>query len=344
MFDSPANLPRISFGMIVLNGEPFIRYNLRALYPFAHEIIVVEGAVKAAAPIATQDGHSTDTTLETLKRFKEQEDPYDKIKIITRNGYWREKDEQSQAFAKIATGDYLWQIDVDEFYMPEDMQTIIERLAEPPKISAVSFIQLSFWGGFDYISDGWYLHQGGNHIHRVFRWGIGYRYSTHRPPTVLNSQGQDVRSINWLKGTDLARKNIWMYHYPLIFPKQVQEKSRYYDAANWVKRNKMSAWANDTFMNLQHPFHVHNVYDHVSWLEKFAGENPPQIKNLAADIKNGRLKIQTRQTDDIEKLLQSPFYRTGRLILKTLSPLRLSVYKYGRKVKRKLRLNRPMVT
>jgi len=35
---------RITFGMIVLNGEPCVLYNLRALYPFAHEIIVVEGA------------------------------------------------------------------------------------------------------------------------------------------------------------------------------------------------------------------------------------------------------------------------------------------------------------
>lgn len=27
--------PRVTFGMIVLNGEPFVRYNLRALYRFA---------------------------------------------------------------------------------------------------------------------------------------------------------------------------------------------------------------------------------------------------------------------------------------------------------------------
>src|SRR3546814_12365174 len=31
--------PRITFGMIVLNGEPFLRYNLRSLYPYAHQII-----------------------------------------------------------------------------------------------------------------------------------------------------------------------------------------------------------------------------------------------------------------------------------------------------------------
>jgi hypothetical protein len=64
------DLPKITFGIIVLNGEPFTRYCLRALYPFAHEILVVEGAAPAAAEAATPDGHSTDGTLETLYRFK----------------------------------------------------------------------------------------------------------------------------------------------------------------------------------------------------------------------------------------------------------------------------------
>ena len=39
------DLPRVTFGIIVLNGEPFTRYCLRALYAFAHEIIVVEGKI-----------------------------------------------------------------------------------------------------------------------------------------------------------------------------------------------------------------------------------------------------------------------------------------------------------
>ena len=94
------DLPKVTFGIIVLNGEPFTRYCLRSLYPFAHEIIVVEGAAPAAAKVATPDGHSTDGTLETLYRFKAEEDPEDKVVIITREGFWREKDEQSQAYAR----------------------------------------------------------------------------------------------------------------------------------------------------------------------------------------------------------------------------------------------------
>ena len=49
-----AALPKITFGIIVLNGEPFTRYNLRALYLFAHQIIVVEGASPMAAHMATR--------------------------------------------------------------------------------------------------------------------------------------------------------------------------------------------------------------------------------------------------------------------------------------------------
>ena len=119
------DMPKITFGMIVLNGQPFIRYNLRALYPFAHQIIVVEGASPGAANICTLDGHSTDGTSDALWDFKAHEDPEHKLTILTAqdegyaNGFWPgEKHEQSQAYAKRATGDYLWQVDVDEFYKP----------------------------------------------------------------------------------------------------------------------------------------------------------------------------------------------------------------------------------
>ena len=106
------SVAKVTFGIIVLNGEPFVRYNLRALYPLAHQIIVVEGAAPAAASIATPDGHSTDGTLEILRDFKVNEDPDNKLTIVTaedngyQNGFWPgEKYEQSQAYADRTTGD-----------------------------------------------------------------------------------------------------------------------------------------------------------------------------------------------------------------------------------------------
>jgi hypothetical protein len=49
----------ISFGIIALNAQPLLEYNLRALYPFAHQLLVVEGATEAARSLATEDGHSS---------------------------------------------------------------------------------------------------------------------------------------------------------------------------------------------------------------------------------------------------------------------------------------------
>ena len=259
--------PKITFGMIVLNGEPFIQYNLRALYPFAHQIIIVEGAAPAAAGIATLNGHSNDGTLEQLYDFQQHHDPAGKLVIVTAedeghpDGFWPgEKHEQSRAYAKRTTGDYIWQVDVDEFYRPEDMQTVIQLLEENPQITAVSFETRTFWGGFDYTTDGWYLRGGASLYHRLFKWRDGYTYSTHRPPTVCDKQKRDLRTIHWLRGGTLAKKGIYMYHYSLVFPKQVEEKSVYYGAASWARRSLATRWAQCAFTNLSWPFHVHNVY------------------------------------------------------------------------------------
>src|SRR5262249_32964648 len=78
-----ADDPKIPFGIIVLNGEPFTRRVLRSLSPFAHQIVVVEGAAPAAVNIATADGHSRDGTLDALRRFKAEEDPEGKVELVT---------------------------------------------------------------------------------------------------------------------------------------------------------------------------------------------------------------------------------------------------------------------
>ena len=69
MNSSTNNKPKITFGILILNGEPFTRYCLRAIYPYAHQIIIVEGAVKNALNISTEDGHSIDHTRQIIQDF-----------------------------------------------------------------------------------------------------------------------------------------------------------------------------------------------------------------------------------------------------------------------------------
>lgn len=336
----PSRLPRVTFGLIVLNGEPFVRYNLRALYPFAHQIIVVEGAVSAAACIATQDGHSTDGTLETLYRFKAEEDPDGKLEIVTKAAFWQEKKEQSQAFANRATGDYLWIVDIDEFYHAEDMREVLRMLQADPDIMAVFFKQITFWGGFEYTADGWYLRQrqgeGPGTVLRLCRWGPGYHYVAHRPVTIHDQHGQDVVHGNVLDGGRLAEQGLFMYHYSLVYPRQVQEKAEYYAQAAWANNPRMSEWAEAAFMRLRWPYRVHNVYRYPSWLARFEGRHPEQIEALRADIASGRVSVAMRPTDDIEALLRSRRYRVGRAVLKGLDPLARYAIRLRRHAKRRL--------
>src|SRR3989304_10265579 len=106
-------MTRVSFGILALNAQPFLEYNLRALYPFAYEIFVVEGAVKAAASLATPDGHSTDGTVQMLADFKGRRDPEKKLRIVSAadegytDGVWAGKDEMSRASAKDVTGNWM---------------------------------------------------------------------------------------------------------------------------------------------------------------------------------------------------------------------------------------------
>ena len=338
-----ADAPRISFGIIVLNGEPFNGYVLRSLYPFAHEIIVVEGAAPAAVNIATPDGHSRDGTLDELRRFKAEEDPQGKVTIVTAedeghpDGWWPgEKDEQSRAYAKRATGSYLWQVDIDELYRAEEMARVIEMLRADPTITAVTFKQLTFWGGLGYTVDGWYLRRGATYYHRLFKWGPGYTYAAHRPPTVLDAEGRDLRQGHWVQGETLAGLGIRLYHYSLLLPKQVIEKCDYYGRVTFTKRPAAVAWAHDAFLRLGRPYRVHNVYDYPSWLERYAGPHPEQITRMMADLARDQ-PGELRPTDDIERLLGTWWYGPGRRALMALDGIDRAARSLPRRVARRAR-------
>jgi hypothetical protein len=322
-FMNKSQFPRITFGIIVLNGEPFTRYCLRSIYSFAHEIIVVEGGHESTRAITTFDGHSVDGTLETLYKFKHEEDPDNKVQIITREGHWPQKDElgndrtpQSRAYADRATGDYLWQIDIDEFYKPEDMHAIIEMLSKDPTITAVSFKTHTFWGSPKYFVDCWALRRGAAIYHRLFKWGPQYKYLTHEPPTVINDQGKDLRSINWIRGEHLAEKGVFMYHYSLLFPWQVKQKTLVYQTEKPDTCHEIVAWAENNYFQIKNPFRVHNLYKSPSWLGRYLGSHPPEIMRMMEDIDRGLIVTEIRQTQDVENILTTWWYPLGVLGLK----------------------------
>lgn len=320
--------PRVTFGIIVLNGEPFTRYCLRSLYPFAHQIVVVEGGHEQALDVSTPDGHSTDGTLETLYRFKAEEDPENKVQIVVRDGPWPQKDElgnsktpQCRAYAERATGDYLWQVDIDEFYRPEDMQRVLDMLSADAAITAASFNLYAFWGAERYVSDGWYWRRGAITVHRLFKWGPGYRYVTHQPPTVADESGRNLRHLKWMSGDEMARQGVRLYHYDHVFPAQVRDKALFYRRQAPQSCADILEWADAGYFTLRRPYHVERHYWLPAWIERYDGPHPPEAKRMMEDIRAGRLDVELRRTDDIERLLASSRYRTGRAALKVLDPV-----------------------
>jgi hypothetical protein len=324
-----AAMPKVSFGMIVLNGEPFLRYNLRALYPFAHQIIVAEGASPKAAHAATADGHSVDGTLATLRRFKAEEDREGKLVIVTAeddghpDGFWHgEKDQQSQAYARRATGDWLWQIDCDEFYQPADMARVLAYLQAHPETTCVTFRGVHFWGGFDYVVEGGLFMQRRfqgelwGRYRRLFKWGPGYSYSTHRPPTVLDAQGRDTATLQRrFADSAVAGGPVPLYHYMMLLPFQFTRKGRYYEQQAWAwERGRLQKYSEVLDeVNLQNGTRVLDQHNTYNWLRRFPGEHPPAVTALRADLATARPPVALRRTDDIERLLADPAY--GRAIL-----------------------------
>lgn len=302
---------KISFGMIVLNGEPFVRHNIRALYPFAHQIIIVEGACRAASAVATPDGHSIDGTVQAIEALSRDEDPERKIVLVSAkdegyvDGFWPEKDEMSWAYARRATGNYLWQVDSDEFYHEDEMGRLLAVL-ERERPDAVSFPMLTFWGSTKYLVNGYYLiRDNAREYHRLFAWGPGYRYKTHRPPTVLDPEGVDTRTKRWIRARELERLGVHLYHYSLLLPRQVFNKVSYYkERVDYP----IDSWEESVYRRLEKPFRVHNVYQHIAWLERFRGRNPAAIGAMMADIRSGRASMELRDCADVELLLSRPAY------------------------------------
>ena len=312
---------KISFGLIVLNGYPFITYNLKSIYPFAHEIIVVEGACPSASNVATFDGHSIDGTLQLLYDFKKNHDPQNKIIIVKavdkgyENGFWPEKDQMSQAYAERASGNYLWQIDCDEFYRKDDMEKIINLLKEG--VDAISFPTITFWGSIRYCVSGFRLiSDNARRFDRLFAWGNGYTYKTHRPPTVIDENGIDTKKKRYVSSDEMEVMGIYLYHYSLVYPLHVGYKMNYYA----TKVNyKYSEWYKNNYLIITNPFRVHNEFEYISWLEKYDCVHPEYVEVMNNDIENRVIIMETRYMFDAQKLVDNNLYYITTHIFKQLA-------------------------
>lgn len=266
---------KITFGMIVFNAEKnlpngMLSACIQNIYDFAHEIIIVEGATKAVnhyfdgdTTSFTNNGKSNDRTLEIIKSFP---DPLNKIKLIESNGFWDGKTQMCNEYSKIATGDYIWQLDSDEFYHHEDIETLISIL-EKKKIDAVHFYANHFFGGYDYCIDE-NDNKWANQIPwmRIFRNVPGKSYwISHEPPNYV-CDGTVCNNGKALTRDQTLALGIKLYHYSYVEIEQVKFKAIFY-------RNEkcLEEWNKFTANKEYKPFGCE--------INKFNGEHPSIIRS-----------------------------------------------------------------
>lgn len=244
---------KITFGMIVFNAESVLPEGMleaciKNVYDVAHEIIIVEGGTKATTHYFdgdiskfTADGKSTDNTIDIIKNIP---DPDKKIILIESNGFWNGKTEMCNAWANIATGDYIWQIDSDEFYHVDEMIKMIDFLKKE-KPDAVYFNAYHFFGGFDYcIDERSFPEWGSGPWFRLFRHvPKKSKWLSHEPP-VYECDGLICNNSKLVDQKQSKEISIKMYHYSYVHYKQIMFKTNFYknniypEAWNAFSKNK----------------------------------------------------------------------------------------------------------
>lgn len=266
---------KISTGTLLFNavstiGEELLKAQMEQLYNISDEIFITEGATKATSNHywdgdtlwVTENGKSTDNTLEFIKDYP---DPDDKINIITKEGFWNGKTEMCNTWADKATGDYIWQIDSDEFYKDDDVIKI-RYILENFKPTAVHFYANHFFGGLDSVIDergvSW-----GNNIPwmRIFKHIPGKsRWLSHEPPNYF-CDGIICNNSIVVPREETLKWDIKMYHYSYVYESQFQFKTKFYK-----QKEYMEYWEQLSKKEKVNPFGAE--------IHKFTGEHPELIK------------------------------------------------------------------
>jgi hypothetical protein len=230
-------LMSISAQIIAFNAESVLPKNMMTLciesiMPFVDKIFIVEGATKATTHYFdgntdsfTKDGRSTDGTIDVLLAL-EKKYP-DKIDVTIGNGFFNGKTKMCNTALSKNKSDYVWQIDLDEFYKPEDMKKII-KILDTDRPDAIEFFAKHFWGGFDYCIDERELGWGNDSFwRRIFRVNSSSHWLKHEPPTMI-TDGNNCSSGKVITRDRMLQEGIFMYHYSYVHYPQVDFKTKFY--------------------------------------------------------------------------------------------------------------------
>lgn len=290
---------KIAAGIIIFNSDFVLKQVLDSIYPYMSQILISEGCVKYWADKGFTT--STDKTNEILANYP---DPDKKITIV--HGTYTEKTEQANAYMKHVKHDtdYVWNIDADEVFKPQDIVKIIELL-EKEKYTSVGFRAISFYGGFDRYLTGF---EQEHEFMRIRKYHPGAMWSNHRPPTIDLPEGAPQKKLGF---ETLAAMGIFMYHYSYVFPRQVYEKIQYYESAVISQGNCIPNYFNAVYLSwvlgsMEERYHIEQVNNGVHEFVSAARNNVPcftaafNFDNHPEVIKRDFAELQAKYKRQIE--------------------------------------------
>jgi hypothetical protein len=230
---------KITFGIIVLNGDFFLKQLLESIYPFAHAICIAEGSVSWFFDNGVYG--SSDDTLKIIREFP---DPQKKIRLVSST--YKEKDEQCRAWFDLVPSDtdYIICNDADEIHSPENLERLVKFL-ETEQPTSVGFKSDSFYGGFERIIGGF---EREHSFKRVLKYIPGCVYRTHRQPTLMTMDGKDIEGKD-ISGNQLYEATgITMWHGSYVSPLAVYSKIKYYEAAVISNGNCIPNYFEEVFL------------------------------------------------------------------------------------------------
>lgn len=257
------NIPKISAGVIVNNGEDYLKYSIESIYHLLNEIIIVVGSVK---------GYAKSNNKETEKVIKEliKKDYLRKIKVVrSKSGQWSDKIEMQNEIAKRVTGEFYVKLDHDEIWKPETLLSAINTLRENPDIDILKMPFIHFWLNFNTVAKDAGGKWSTKHP-RIWRWKKSYRHD---------------KSFNYFEdkdGTKIAKPfkremtfdGDCIYHFGYVRKlKVLQNKIKYY------KNRGIESYVVDTVTKWKKGKPTQPTQDVNSWAEDFEGKLPKILNN-----------------------------------------------------------------
>lgn len=289
---------RLTFGIITLNADFFLKQVLESIYPFAHKIIIADGAVTWWKEQGVY--RSTDDTIKIIEEFP---DPQFKI-LLVKGGPYQEKDDQCRAwFQHVPTDtDYVICNDADEVHSPDNLEKLI-RFLEKEKPTSVGFKSDSFYGGFDRIIGGF---ERDYSFKRVLQYKPGCFYRTHRQPTLAIPNAYDaINAYIDIEGKDITGNQLYeatgitMWHGSYVSPKGVFNKIRYYEGAVIAKGQCIPDYFRDVWLNWVRSNEMGRLVTERKWkgvqefmpsargecyTEEYTGVHPPAIQAAMPEL------------------------------------------------------------